>query len=52
MTRLESVANTAIFERQLPFDRAVRFVTREANVAREVAEHALRQVLTWYKKPR
>jgi hypothetical protein len=52
MSRLESVANTAIFERQLPFDRAVRFVTREANVARETAEQALRQVVVWYKKPR
>lgn len=52
MSHLESVANTAIYERQLPFERAVRFVTREANVARETAEHALRQVLVWYKKPR
>ena len=52
MSRLESVTNTAIFERQLPFDRAVSFVSREANVAREIAEQAVRQVVVWYKKPR
>lgn len=52
MSALEAVANTAIYQRQLPFERAVKFVVREAGVARGDAENILRQVLTWYKKPR
>jgi hypothetical protein len=49
MSYIEKAANTAIFERQLPFDRAVRFVVQETGVRREQAEIALRGVMLWYR---
>jgi hypothetical protein len=49
MSHAEQAANTAIFERQLPFDRAVRFVVRETGVKREQAENVLRSVMLWYR---
>lgn len=49
MSKIEGAANTAIFERQLSFDRAVRFVVRETGVQREQAEQALRGVMLWYR---
>ena len=52
MSKLEAIANRAIFERQLSTDRAVRLVQREGNVDRHMAETAIKQVLLWYKKSR
>lgn len=49
MSTLEHAANTAIFQRQLPFQRAVRFVVQETGVAAEKAEQALRGVMLWYR---
>jgi hypothetical protein len=49
MSKIESAANTAIFQRQLSFDRAVRFVVRETGVQPEQAEQALRGVMLWYR---
>ena len=42
-------AITAVFHRQLPFNRAVRFVTTEAGVSEAAAESALKEAMTWYK---
>ena len=42
-------AIVAIFHRQLPFTRAVRFVTTEARVNDAAAESALKQAMTWYR---
>lgn len=42
-------AIVAVFHRQLPFNRAVRFVTQETRVAPEVAERALAEAMTWYR---
>lgn len=49
MSYIEQAANTAIFQRQLSFDRAVRFVVQETGVKREQAETALRGVMLWYR---
>lgn len=49
MSNIEQAANTAIFERQLSFTRAVRFVVQETGVQREQAESALRGVMLWYR---
>ena len=49
MSHIEQAANTAIFERQLSFDRAVRFVVRETGVQPEQAQSALRGVMLWYR---
>lgn len=49
MSDLEQAANTAIFERQLSFDRAVRFVIQETGVGTEQAQTALRGVMLWYR---
>lgn len=49
MSKLEQAANTAIFQRQLRFDRAVHFVVQETGVATEAAEKALRGVMLWYR---
>jgi hypothetical protein len=49
MSTLEKAANTAIFERQLSFNRAVQFVTRQAGVSTKEAESALRGVMLWYR---
>jgi len=49
MSQVEQAANTAIFGRQLSFDRAVRFVIQETGVQREQAEKALRGVMLWYR---
>jgi hypothetical protein len=49
MSYIEQAANTAIFQRQLPFDRAVRFVVQDTGVKREQAETALRSVMLWYR---
>lgn len=49
MSQLEHAANTAIFGRQMSFDRAVRFVVQETGVKREQAESALRGVMLWYR---
>lgn len=49
MSHIEQAANTAIFGRQLSFERAVRFVVQETGVQREQAEKALRGVMLWYR---
>ena len=49
MSTLEQAANTAIFQRQMPFHRAVRFVVQETGVAVEKAEQALRGVMLLYR---
>lgn len=46
---IKDAAIVAIFHRQLPFNRAVRFVTEEAGASQASAEVALKEALTWYK---
>ena len=43
-------ANTAIFQRQLPFRKAVYFVSDQAKVDTKAAEKAVKETLMWYKK--
>ena len=50
MNSLEKAANTAIFQRQMSFKQAVRFVVRETGVQPEQAENALQGAMLWYRK--
>jgi len=50
MNKLEQVANQAIFQRQMSFRQAVRFVVRETGVQPEQAETALQGAMLWYRK--
>jgi hypothetical protein len=50
MNKLEQAANTAIFQRQMTFKQAVRFVVRESGARPDQAETALQGVMLWYRK--
>lgn len=49
MSQLEQAANTAIFQNQMRFSRAVEFVMARASVDQASAEKALRSVMLWYR---
>jgi hypothetical protein len=49
MSQANDAAIVAIFHRQLGFDRAVRFVVKQAGVSEAQAEQALRGAMTWYR---
>ena len=42
-------ANTAIFQRQLKTEQAVRFVVKHTGVDEESARRAIQNTLLWYR---
>lgn len=50
MSKIETVANEAIFQLQLNSRDAVKYVSRNAQCSREDAQAAINSVMTSYKK--
>ncbi len=42
-------ANTAIFQRQLKTEQAVRFIMKHTGIDEESARRAIQSTVTWYR---
>lgn len=50
MSRVEQLANEAIFVRQLKWDHATRFLMQGAGMDKASAQETLRKVMLWYRQ--